>query len=219
MIDKAPISDRAKADASRVFQQLGEAEAHVHGMQIEKVHFHEVGAADSIADIVGACLAFDLLGVQEIHTSPDQRRQRHRENGAWPAPGACSCHGRIAQRQADLLARSGYRTDHAHRRRLGHDAFRNLRRAPRDDRAQHRIRRRRSRFQKPRECFARPDRRGERRGRSDAGVRNRSEYRRLKPRRFSATRWNACSKPGALDAAISPLQMKKNVRPGSLLRT
>ena len=69
MIEKAPISDRAKADASKVFQQLGEAEAHVHGMPIEKVHFHEVGAADSIADIVGACVALDLLGVGEIHTS------------------------------------------------------------------------------------------------------------------------------------------------------
>jgi hypothetical protein len=69
MIDKAPISDRAKANASRVFQRLGDAEAHVHGVPIEKVHFHEVGAADSIADIVGACVALDLLGVEEIHTS------------------------------------------------------------------------------------------------------------------------------------------------------
>jgi uncharacterized protein (TIGR00299 family) protein len=69
MIEKAPISDRAKANASRVFQRLGDAEAHVHGVPIEKVHFHEVGAADSIADIVGACVALDLLDVDEIHTS------------------------------------------------------------------------------------------------------------------------------------------------------
>jgi len=69
MIEKAPISDRAKADASRVFERLGDAEAHVHGVPVEKVHFHEVGAADSIADIVGACVAFDLLGIQEIRTS------------------------------------------------------------------------------------------------------------------------------------------------------
>ncbi|HEV2198478.1 MAG TPA: nickel pincer cofactor biosynthesis protein LarC [Bryobacteraceae bacterium] len=69
MIEKAPISDRAKADASRVFERLGDAEAHVHGVPVEQVHFHEVGAADSIADIVGACVAFDLLGIQEIRTS------------------------------------------------------------------------------------------------------------------------------------------------------
>ena len=69
MIEKAPISDRAKSDASRVFRNLGHAEAHVHGVPIEKVHFHEVGAADSIADIVGACVALDLLGVDQIYTS------------------------------------------------------------------------------------------------------------------------------------------------------
>jgi uncharacterized protein (TIGR00299 family) protein len=69
MIERAPISDRAKQNASDVFRRLGEAEAGVHGLPIEKVHFHEVGAVDSIADIVGACVAFDLLDVSEIHTS------------------------------------------------------------------------------------------------------------------------------------------------------
>jgi uncharacterized protein (TIGR00299 family) protein len=69
MIEKAAISDRAKQNASDVFRRLGEAEARVHGVSIEKVHFHEVGAIDSIADIVGACMALDLLGVDEIHTS------------------------------------------------------------------------------------------------------------------------------------------------------
>lgn len=69
MIEKAPISHRAKSNASKVFHRLGDAEAHVHGMPVEKVHFHEVGAADSIADIVGACVAFDLLDVENIFTS------------------------------------------------------------------------------------------------------------------------------------------------------
>jgi hypothetical protein len=69
MIERAPISDRAKQNASNVFRRLGEAEAGVHGIPIEKVHFHEVGAVDSIADIVGACVAFDLLDIGEIHTS------------------------------------------------------------------------------------------------------------------------------------------------------
>lgn len=70
MIAAAQIPDRAKRNAEAVFRRLGEAEAEVHQMPIEKVHFHEVGAADSIADIVGACLAFDLLGVETIVSSP-----------------------------------------------------------------------------------------------------------------------------------------------------
>ena len=70
MIEKAAATPRAKRDAIAVFQRLGEAEAQVHQVPIEKVHFHEVGAADSIADIVGACVAFDLLGVESIVCSP-----------------------------------------------------------------------------------------------------------------------------------------------------
>jgi uncharacterized protein (TIGR00299 family) protein len=70
MIEKAGASPRAKGNAIAVFQRLGEAEAQVHQVPIEKVHFHEVGAADSIADIVGACVAFDLLGVENIVCSP-----------------------------------------------------------------------------------------------------------------------------------------------------
>lgn len=70
MIDKSALSARAKRDSLQVFQKLAEAEAQVHGTDIRKVHFHEVGAVDSISDICGACVALDLLGVDAIATSP-----------------------------------------------------------------------------------------------------------------------------------------------------
>jgi uncharacterized protein (TIGR00299 family) protein len=69
MIDRSGIPARAKQNATAVFQRLAEAESSVHGVSIEKVHFHEVGAADSIADIVGACVALDLLHVDEVCSS------------------------------------------------------------------------------------------------------------------------------------------------------
>jgi len=69
MIEKAALPERARHNAAAVFTRLGEVEAAVHDVPIDKVHFHEVGAADSIADIVGACFGFELLGVTEIHCS------------------------------------------------------------------------------------------------------------------------------------------------------
>jgi uncharacterized protein (TIGR00299 family) protein len=66
MIEGAELPVGVKENASRVFERLGEAEAAVHGVPIEKVHFHEVGAVDSIADIVGACLGFELLGAEKV---------------------------------------------------------------------------------------------------------------------------------------------------------
>jgi len=70
MIDGSRLTDRQKDLARRIFQRLAEAEAKVHGTTIEKVHFHEVGAADSIGDIVGAAVGWDLLGVERIAASP-----------------------------------------------------------------------------------------------------------------------------------------------------
>jgi len=70
MLQQAPLSPRVRDQALAVFRRLGEVEAALHGCSLEHVHFHEVGAVDSIADIVGNCLALELLGIDEIHCSP-----------------------------------------------------------------------------------------------------------------------------------------------------
>jgi uncharacterized protein (TIGR00299 family) protein len=66
MIDASSITATQKDLAHRIFRRLAEAEAKVHNSTIEKVHFHEVGAVDSIADIVGAAIGWDLLAADRI---------------------------------------------------------------------------------------------------------------------------------------------------------
>lgn len=70
MIRGSRLTARQQALAARIFTRLGEAEAKVHGTTIQKVHFHEVGAVDSIADICGAAIAWDLLGAERLICSP-----------------------------------------------------------------------------------------------------------------------------------------------------
>jgi uncharacterized protein (TIGR00299 family) protein len=88
LIAKSALSSRAKKNAAAVFQRLGEAEAKVHGIALQKVHFHEVGAVDSICDIAGACAAFDLLGVEQIQSSPVNVGSGtvNTEHGVLPVP-------------------------------------------------------------------------------------------------------------------------------------
>ena len=70
IIDKSILSGRQKDLAKRIFLKLGEAEARVHGIDLSKIHFHEVGAVDSIVDIVGSAVGLDLLGVERFEASP-----------------------------------------------------------------------------------------------------------------------------------------------------
>ncbi len=70
LIEGSALSRPVKERALRLFQRLGEAEAKAHGMPIERVHFHEVGAIDSIVDLVGAAAAFEHLAPQRLTCGP-----------------------------------------------------------------------------------------------------------------------------------------------------
>ena len=64
------LPEPTRAAALRTFEALAAAEAHVHGAPLERVHFHEVGAIDSIADVVGVCLGMHALGIDQLAASP-----------------------------------------------------------------------------------------------------------------------------------------------------
>lgn len=69
IIEAADISSGAKRQARAIFRRLAEAEAEVHGISVDRVHFHEVGAADAIADIAGAVIGLEQLGVERVYAS------------------------------------------------------------------------------------------------------------------------------------------------------
>ena len=70
LIARADLAPRVADRAGRIFTRLAEAEAAAHGIELQKVHFHEVGAVDSIMDVVGSCVCLELLGVDKVLCSP-----------------------------------------------------------------------------------------------------------------------------------------------------
>lgn len=70
IIRHAQFNERVTALSLSIFEKIGVAEAKIHNIPIEKVHFHEVGAIDSIVDVIGTALAIDSLQVERIYSSP-----------------------------------------------------------------------------------------------------------------------------------------------------
>src|SRR5580693_5787858 len=70
ILENSELGARVRERAGAIFQKLGEAEARVHDVPLEKIHFHEVGAVDAIVDIVGACIGFHALGIEKFACSP-----------------------------------------------------------------------------------------------------------------------------------------------------
>lgn len=89
MIEQADLPSRPKDMALTIFRRLGEAEARVHGKDIVHVPFHELGAVDTIVDIVGTAIALDYLGVEEVHASAVATGMGmiRTEHGVYPVPG------------------------------------------------------------------------------------------------------------------------------------
>jgi uncharacterized protein (TIGR00299 family) protein len=89
LIKRSKISAEIKTTGIEIFTSLAEAEAKIHGVAIDKVHFHEIGATDSIVDIMAAAIGVQELGVDALHFSPipvgrGLTRSRH---GPLPVPG------------------------------------------------------------------------------------------------------------------------------------
>jgi uncharacterized protein (TIGR00299 family) protein len=70
ILGRGKLTDRQRTLALRIFRRLAEAEAAAHGMPLDRVHFHEVGALDSIADIAGVSIGLDLLGAERLTSRP-----------------------------------------------------------------------------------------------------------------------------------------------------
>jgi pyridinium-3,5-bisthiocarboxylic acid mononucleotide nickel chelatase len=72
LIEKSNFSDGVKSTSLKIFTKIARAEAKIHGHSIDEVHFHEVGAIDSIVDVVGAAICLEVLNVDKILSSPVQ---------------------------------------------------------------------------------------------------------------------------------------------------
>jgi uncharacterized protein (TIGR00299 family) protein len=87
-INEANLNESVTNMSLAIFKKIGEAEGHIHGLPLDKVHFHEVGAVDSIIDIIGAAILIDQLGIESVQSSaiPTGSGHIHIDHGIYPVP-------------------------------------------------------------------------------------------------------------------------------------
>lgn len=100
MIETSGLNENVKRTSLHIFHTLAESEAKMHGTTVDQVHFHEVGALDSIIDIIGAAIGLDYLGIERLYASslPYGEGHVHTQHGLLPIPAPATL---------DLLTRAG----------------------------------------------------------------------------------------------------------------
>ena len=100
LIESSDLSPAVKQTATNIFHTLAESEARIHNTTVDEVHFHEVGALDSIIDIIGAAIGLDFFGIERLYASslPYGEGQVHTQHGILPIPAPATL---------DLLTRAG----------------------------------------------------------------------------------------------------------------
>ncbi len=226
-----------KQKSIAVFARIAEAEGKIHGLPPAEVHFHEVGAVDSIVDIVGAAIALELLGKPRVIASPVVEGTGWIDcaHGTFPVPAPATLAILGARKIPPDPVRGAARTGHAHRRGVAGRICRKFRPDGKSGGRKNRLRPRHARKQDPPECLARgAGNRQSRQSNSPATdpvrVRPTPVLRDWETDRVAVLETNLDDCPGeilgafvetalaagALDVFHTPIQMKKN-RPGVLL--
>lgn len=117
ILDSSTLSEPVRERAEEIFTVIAEAEAKAHGETVETVHFHEVGAVDSIVDVVAAAWCLDDLAIDDVYVSPLAEGEGHVRcaHGVLPIPvpavaNICEAHGlvlRRAHRKGELVTPTG----------------------------------------------------------------------------------------------------------------
>ena len=202
IVQDSGMNDAVKGNIEKVFRKIAEAEAKVHGIPIEKVHFHEVGALDSIIDIAGSVWGLDRLGITKCYSSAvslgvGNGRMRPRHD-----TGTRSGDGQYRQRFSGDTEGRRHRDMHPDRRGAGHRARRICPPNAAGDNNRRRIRMRGQGNTRDCQHVPYPEMRAGAAGTARFHAAGRNEYRRHESRDFSICAGAASSRPALLTLGV-----------------